>query len=1095
MREGVLSPWLAEGFEMQTIEALYRSTFEQLPLGVCHVNCEGGYLKANPAFCGLLGYSEEELLSMYCWDVHSEGETKRIREALFQVSAGGTEKASLKLEFVRKDGTSFWGDVGISLVRDDNGQPLFCVMLIQDMTERIRARQAYRAFVEHSLQGLMILQDEKIDFVNPTLTEMLGLQSENLTGRDLNGFLMQVVFAEDRQKVLSAYRQCIMGEAAEIRQEVRAFCARGEMRWLENLMVRVSYQGKPAVQVVVLDVTQRKQIEKELRKLTRALEESPAIIVITDAAANIEYVNPRFTEVTGYTREEVLGKNPRILKSGLQSADVYRQMWATLTSGKTWRGEFANRDKDGGLFWESASISPLINDGVITHYVAVKEDITKKKAAFLQIQELNRELERRIWERTMALEDQVLRLMQVEKALQESDSRFRGLFDNVDIGVAIYKPCDNGEDFLIVAINDAGMSISRLESRAQVIGKRLMTVFPGAAEMGLLQSLQRVWETGETVRLGEVHYLDDRLDVWVDNNFYKLPSGEVASVFKDITEKKLAEEALQRSEEKYRTVAEFTHDWEYWITPDGNYVYVSPSCERITGYTREQFQSNPNLFIQITHPDDREMVRQHLSMDSIGEVHPAGIMDFRIITRSGEERWLSHTCQPVFDTQGKYLGRRGSNRDITDRKLAAQALQQERESLARKVEERTAELSASNADLSRALRARDEFLATMSHELRSPLNSILSLTEILQEGVYGDLTQQQRKSLQSIGESGKHLLDLINDILDLSKIEAGKLSLAVQTVWVSDISHSSIRLVREQAYKKGVTIDMRLDPEAITLQADARRLKQILVNLLSNAVKFTPRGGKIWLEVEGDLEREAIHFTVRDTGIGISPEDMPRLFKPFVQLDSKLARAYTGTGLGLALVQRMVEMHGGSVRVESEAGKGSAFTVSLPWSGNQDVVVESEEIPSESEFACSEAESRVDEALPHILLVEDSELVITTISDYLRSKGCPVSVARDGYEAIERARELRPALILVDIQMPRMDGLEATRRLRADAELGNSVIVVMSALAMAGDRERCLEAGANDYLSKPVSLKTILSTIEKYTGYEFGRTMPYKESV
>jgi len=255
------------------------------------------------------------------------------------------------------------------------------------------------------------------------------------------------------------------------------------------------------------------------------------------------------------------------------------------------------------------------------------------------------------------------------------------------------------------------------------------------------------------------------------------------------------------------------------------------------------------------------------------------------------------------------------------------------------------------------------------------------------------------------------------------------------------------------------------------------------VNLLINAVKFTPEGGKIGLEVIGDPEAEAVHFTVWDTGIGISPQDMERLFQPFVQLDSSLSRRYEGSGLGLALVRRLTELHGGGVSVESDGvpGKGSRFTISLPWRETTERSLATHPAPENLAAPQPEAATAVpSDACPLVLLAEDNEDNITIILDYLQAKGYRVIVARSGIEAIARAREERPDLILMDIQMPEMDGLEAIRRIRAEAvdSVATVPIVALTALAMPGDRERCLKAGANAYLSKPISLHKLPQLIE-----------------
>ena len=272
-----------------------------------------------------------------------------------------------------------------------------------------------------------------------------------------------------------------------------------------------------------------------------------------------------------------------------------------------------------------------------------------------------------------------------------------------------------------------------------------------------------------------------------------------------------------------------------------------------------------------------------------------------------------------------------------ERKRAEATLAEERASLASRVAERTAELSAANAELARAARLKDEFLANMSHELRTPLNAILGLTEALQEQNRGPLNEHQLKSLRTIEESGRHLLSLINDILDLSKVGAGKLELQLEPVAVDMVCQASLMFVKQAAVKKRIRVSFDGSRSPATILADQRRLKQVLVNLLSNAVKFTAEGGQIGLEVTGDPEWQVVHFAVWDTGIGIAQEDLRRLFKPFVQLDSSLARQYEGTGLGLALVTRLTELHGGSVSVDSQPGQGSRFTVTLPWHGAESV--------------------------------------------------------------------------------------------------------------------------------------------------------------
>jgi signal transduction histidine kinase/ActR/RegA family two-component response regulator len=408
------------------------------------------------------------------------------------------------------------------------------------------------------------------------------------------------------------------------------------------------------------------------------------------------------------------------------------------------------------------------------------------------------------------------------------------------------------------------------------------------------------------------------------------------------------------------------------------------------------------------------------------------------------------------------------------------SLQEANAHLEQRVLERTAELQKTNVELERANRIKDEFLTNMSHELRTPLNSVLGLSESLLEQRRGSLNDSQQNSLQIIQSSGQHLLELINDILDLSKIDAGKFDFYPEMIDLDDLCTSSLTFVKSQAIKKSITVKYIHETSAIQIYADPRRLKQILVNLLSNAVKFTNERGWVTLRVSDNVEQDLIQFSVSDNGIGIAKEDLPRLFQPFVQVDSRLNRQYEGTGLGLALVQKLTDLHGGSVQVESEPGKGSCFTISLY---HQHIATSrSDTLGSSSSIATRDVSKTIQESIQPVhagtvLLAEDHMANVLTVGEYLEAHGFQVVVAHDGLEAIEKARACHPDMILMDIQMPVLDGLDAIRRLRTDSCFASTPIIALTALAMPGDRERCIQAGANEYVSKPVSLKNLLMTI------------------
>jgi CheY-like chemotaxis protein/nitrogen-specific signal transduction histidine kinase len=418
-------------------------------------------------------------------------------------------------------------------------------------------------------------------------------------------------------------------------------------------------------------------------------------------------------------------------------------------------------------------------------------------------------------------------------------------------------------------------------------------------------------------------------------------------------------------------------------------------------------------------------------------------------------------------------------------------------------------LAISNQELARATRLKDEFLASMSHELRTPLNAILGMSEALQESNFGPINDRQQKSISTIEKSGKHLLSLINDILDLSKIEANKFDLELTDVSIENLCKNSLLFIKELAHKKQIHVKTQI-PEylkQLNIRVDDRRFRQVLINLLSNAVKFTPSGGSIVLDVRveecdrgedwgmgsmGDVMEIAassqwrIAFSIVDTGIGIAPENIDKLFQSFVQIDSSLSRQYAGTGLGLALVKRIVELHGGTVSVESIVSRGSRFTVSLPFDPIAEIALPTSVSPLVYPLTLNPDDTAIIQPKALILVVEDNEANMETMTGYLRSRGYRLIEAIDGQTAIELLSECSidptsancPNIILMDIQMPGMDGFEATRQIRQIPACAAMPIVALTALAMSTDRQKCLDAGANEYVSKPVKLGQLVSTIE-----------------
>jgi PAS domain S-box-containing protein len=545
-------------------------------------------------------------------------------------------------------------------------------------------------------------------------------------------------------------------------------------------------------------------------------------------------------------------------------------------------------------------------------------------------------------------------------------------------------------------------------------------------------------------------------------------------VLVDVRRRRDAERAVEQRGQQLQDFLDHSGDLIQSVDDEGRIGFVNRAwCEALGYEATEVLGRSVFDFVAPTH---RDACRAELARVVRGEGEPT--VETVLLTRHGRALTVEGRVS-VRRLDADQTETRGYFRDVTARRAAELAERRSREELARK-----------NAELSRSGRIKDEFLAATSHELRTPLTGILGMTEALTDGLYGELTEPQKKALSTVDESGRHLLELINDILDFSRAESGQLELHVERTSVRSLCDAALALVRESARRKHQRMHFSIHPDDIEIEADARRVKQMLVNLLGNAVKFTPERGRISLDVELGAASDEVRFVVADDGIGIAQEDLAKLFRPFTQLDGALARRQAGTGLGLSLVQRMAELQGGGVQVESAVGKGSRFTLILPSVG-----LGARGGPSSlRHFAPSSREIEPPASVRprRVLVVDDNELNLGFLVDFLRSIGHRVSVARNGLQAIDQTRELRPDIVLMDLQMPELDGLEATRRIRADDDehVASTPIVALTALALEGDRERALEAGVDDHLAKPVALRVVKETIERLaraSAHERGR--------
>jgi len=415
------------------------------------------------------------------------------------------------------------------------------------------------------------------------------------------------------------------------------------------------------------------------------------------------------------------------------------------------------------------------------------------------------------------------------------------------------------------------------------------------------------------------------------------------------------------------------------------------------------------------------------------------------------------------------------NRMIVALAASQEEIRQHQELLEDRIRQRTEQLEIAMEGAMAASRAKSEFLANMSHELRTPMSGLLGMLDLALDG---NLPQEHREHLETAQRCAYSLLALLNDILDLSKIEAGKMMLERIPFNVRTLADDCAKAYAVKAAQKGIRLTIEIDSKApSTILGDPLRLRQIITNLLSNAVKFTEQGS-VQMSVSsagGDNDRLNLEIKVSDTGTGIPEDKLGTIFDKFTQADGSISRKYGGSGLGLAITRRLVEMQGGTVEVESKFGKGSVFTVLIP----AGMVEAAPAQPSSNDGAV--ASERRPMARGRVLLVEDNIVNQKVVLAILQKRGYEIEVAGDGGQALLRLESCPFAydLVLMDIQMPVLDGLEATRRIRLDGRWDALPIVAMTAHAMQGDRERCIEAGMNGYVSKPVQPAHLLGTIER----------------
>ena len=521
--------------------------------------------------------------------------------------------------------------------------------------------------------------------------------------------------------------------------------------------------------------------------------------------------------------------------------------------------------------------------------------------------------------------------------------------------------------------------------------------------------------------------------------------------FADITGRKKLEDAMAESERLLKAAVSASGDgvWEWNLATD--VVYFSPRWFEMLGYPDAAMPFSLETFTALCHPDDQQATFEQVARTVEAEGERPYAAEFRMCCADGSWRWvLGRGSVSERDAKGRALRLTGTNTDIDFHKR------------------REASLSAATAFAQSASKAKSDFLSNMSHELRTPMNAIIGLAQILADS---PLEERQRGLLGKLQTASRTLLALVNDVLDLSKIEAGRLGLEQLPFRLGETLDLVQSIAGTAAEAKGLKLDLHCPPEVPQiLRGDALRLSQVLLNLAGNAIKFTEQG-RVTLEVTPlavDATRAHLRFSVQDSGIGIPADTLARLFVPFEQGSPGISRRYGGSGLGLTISQRLVQLMGGELKAESEPERGSRFWFEATFERAEAVPIAPPPTPDESLQGLK------------VLAAEDNEINLEILVELLHRAGAEVRTARDGAEAVAVCAEGWPELVLMDMQMPDIDGIAATRLLRADARFATLPIIALTANALSEDRERCLEAGMNDHLTKPIEVDELYATLHRW---------------
>ncbi len=778
-------------------------------------------------------------------------------------------------------------------------------------------------------------------------------------------------------------------------------------------------------------VQQREESQKDLNEALVDLAhqkfalDQHAIVSITNVDGDITYANDKLCEISGYSRAELLGKNHRLINAGVQDQAFFANLWATIIKGEVWHGEICNRAKDGRLYWVNATIVPLRDDaGQPTMYIAIRTEITQRKA--------------------------------MEVTIQAAEARLRHITNTVPGVVFQWQvgPQSLKYTFLSDRIQEVrGVTREAAFADASVTTNQIIDEDRPRVLLGIrTAATQRTpWSDEYRVRLPDGALRWIRSEISPEAELAPDGSTVFTGIWQDVTLLKEADARLREVTENI-PVAVF----QYYVNKDGKFItsFFSKAIQTMCGAPPESIVAESDALMQRVHPHDRKLVG-HSMAQAYSEMGRWNI-DFRLVhLQTGDTVWVHAESQPQRLENGNLVWN-GYLTDITAAKRIS------------------VELNKAKDDAEAANRAKSDFLANMSHEIRTPMNGVIGMTELLLDT---KMDAEQQEYLGIVKSSSESLLRVINDILDFSKIEAGKLLIEHIPFHLGKAVSDTLKTLAMRAQEKGLELVCDIDADVpMAVLGDPGRVRQILINIIGNAIKFTTKG-EVVLHISrmpGATDGTLLDMAVRDTGIGIAPDKVGSIFEAFSQEDSSITRKYGGTGLGLTICARLAVALGGRVWVESEVGKGSVF--------HFETRVELDTRPAEVTPALADVRGR------SILVVDDNAVNRRVLCSALEHAGAYQFGVSSGQEALawltERSFTAKPCdLVLLDFQMPQMDGFEVAQRIGQLSHCSQLPMLMLSSAGMKGDAARARELGILGYLTKPISRDELLMAVGRVLGH------------